>query len=186
MPLKIVIWILSTKSSKLYLDPISVILSICVRRSSNNINTHRNRLSEPLVNSPTTTMSRVWPTYSGFCCTEQLLMVSVTMSTGTSLQGYYPWKNVQKSDLWPMGKTAEFLLEELLVVRMVPDRHFRSGSGPKPNRCQTGGPGCQYTRTVNSGTVQSKSLYPSEMRRLLAGCPAGPCIDSYMALVAVW
>jgi len=30
-----------------------------------------------------------------------------------------------------------------LVLAMVPDRHFGSGSGSKPNRCQIGGPGRQ-------------------------------------------
>jgi len=30
-----------------------------------------------------------------------------------------------------------------LVLAMVPDRHFGSESGSKPNRCQISGPGCQ-------------------------------------------
>jgi hypothetical protein len=30
-----------------------------------------------------------------------------------------------------------------LVLATVPDRHFGSGSGSKPNRCQIGSPGCQ-------------------------------------------
>jgi hypothetical protein len=30
-----------------------------------------------------------------------------------------------------------------LVLATVPDRHFGSGSGSEPNRCQIGGPGCQ-------------------------------------------
>ena len=41
-----------------------------------------------------------------------------------------------------------------IVLAAVPDRHFGSGSGSKPNPCQIGGPGCQQTRTVNSVTVQ--------------------------------
>ena len=30
-----------------------------------------------------------------------------------------------------------------LVLAMVPDRHFESGSGSKLNHCQIGGRGCQ-------------------------------------------
>jgi hypothetical protein len=48
-----------------------------------------------------------------------------------------------------------------VVLATVPDRHFGSGSGSKLNRCQIGGPGCQHTRTVNSGTVRCKSPNPS-------------------------
>jgi hypothetical protein len=31
----------------------------------------------------------------------------------------------------------------ILVLVMVPNRHFGAGSGSKRNRCQIGGPGCQ-------------------------------------------
>ena len=41
-----------------------------------------------------------------------------------------------------------------VVLATVPDRLFGSGSGPNPNRGQIAGPGCQSTRTVNSGTVR--------------------------------
>jgi len=41
-----------------------------------------------------------------------------------------------------------------IVLAMVPVRHFRSGCGSNPNRCQIGGPGRQYTRTVNSGKIR--------------------------------
>jgi len=40
-----------------------------------------------------------------------------------------------------------------VVLAMVPDRHFGSGSGSQPNRCEIGGPGRPYTRTAHSGTV---------------------------------
>jgi len=40
-----------------------------------------------------------------------------------------------------------------LVLATVPDRHIRSGSGSKPNRCQIGHPACQKTRSVHFGTV---------------------------------
>jgi len=57
------------------------------------------------------------------------------------------------------------------------------GTGSEPNRCQIGGPGCQYTRTVNSGPVRCKSPNPSELGRLSAGRPAGPSVDLYNVLV---
>jgi len=46
-----------------------------------------------------------------------------------------------------------------------------------------GGLGRQYTRTVNSGTVRWTFHNPSELGGLSAGCPAGPSVDSYNALV---
>jgi len=33
--------------------------------------------------------------------------------------------------------------ERRLALATVPDCHFRTGSGSKPNRCQIGGPGHQ-------------------------------------------
>jgi hypothetical protein len=36
---------------------------------------------------------------------------------------------------------AESTLGSYLVLETVPDRDFGSGSGSKPNCCQTGGPG---------------------------------------------
>ena len=59
----------------------------------------------------------------------------------------------------------------------------RSGYGSDPTHFLIGGTGCQYTRTVNSGTVRWKSHNPSELCELAAGCPAGPSVDSYNALV---
>ena len=70
-----------------------------------------------------------------------------------------------------------------IVLATVPDRHFGSGSGSELNRCQIGGPGCQYTRTVNSGLVRCNSPNPSELGRLSAGRPAGPSVDLYNVLV---
>jgi len=71
-----------------------------------------------------------------------------------------------------------------VVLATVPDRHFGSGSGSKPNRCQIGGPGSiQQTRTVNSGTVRCKCPNPSGLGVLSAGHPAGPSVDLYNVLV---
>jgi len=70
-----------------------------------------------------------------------------------------------------------------LVLATVPDRHFRSGSGSEPNRCQIGRWGCQHTRTVDSGTVRCKSPNPSGLGGLSAGRTAGPSVDLYNVLV---
>jgi len=70
-----------------------------------------------------------------------------------------------------------------LVLATVPDHHLGSGSGSEPNRCKIGGPGFQYTRTVNSGLVRCKSPNPSELGGLSAGRPAGPSVDLYNVLV---
>jgi len=40
-------------------------------------------------------------------------------------------------------KVAMVLERMEVVLATVPDRHFGSGSGSKPNRCQIGGPGRQ-------------------------------------------
>ena len=70
---------------------------------------------------------------------------------------------------------------------MVPDCRFGSGSGPEPKGYQMSGPGCQYTPTGISGTVQGKSHNLSELGGLSVGSPAGPSVDSFDALVsAVW
>jgi len=41
-----------------------------------------------------------------------------------------------------------------LVLATVLEGHFGSGSGSNLNRCQSGGPGCQLTWTINLGTVR--------------------------------
>jgi len=69
-----------------------------------------------------------------------------------------------------------------VVLAMVLDRHFGSGSRSEPSRCQIGGPGCQSTRTVDSGTVPSTSPYPSEQGGLSAGCTVGPVVSTYNML----
>jgi hypothetical protein len=69
-----------------------------------------------------------------------------------------------------------------LVSTTVPDCHFGSGSRLEPNCRQIGGPGPQFTETVNSGMVQSICPYPSELRRSSAGPPAGPFLNTYTAL----
>jgi len=70
-----------------------------------------------------------------------------------------------------------------VVLATVPDRHFGSGSVSEPNRCQIGGPGCQHTRSVDSGTVRCKSPNPSGLGGLSAGRTAGPSVDLYNVLV---
>ena len=70
-----------------------------------------------------------------------------------------------------------------VVLATVPDRHFGSRSGSEPNHCQIGGPGCQHTRTVDSGTVRCKSPNPSGLGGLSAGRTAGPSVDLYNVLV---
>ena len=70
-----------------------------------------------------------------------------------------------------------------LVIAMVADHYFRSGFSSKPNRCQTGGPGYQYTLIINSGTVEWQFTNPSQLGRLLVAHPVGPSLDSYEALV---
>ena len=69
------------------------------------------------------------------------------------------------------------------MLATVPDRHFGSGSGSEPIRCQIGGPGGQHTRTVNSGMVRCKSPNPSGLGGLSAGRPAGPSVDLYNVLI---
>ena len=69
-----------------------------------------------------------------------------------------------------------------LVLATVSDRHFGYGSESKANRCQLGGPGRQYTRTAQSGTVPWITPNPSELSGLSAGRPVGPSIDSHKAL----
>ena len=66
---------------------------------------------------------------------------------------------------------------------MVPDRHFGSGSGSEPNRCQIGCAGCQHTQTVNSSTVRCKSPNPAGLGELSVGRPVGPSVDLYNVLV---
>jgi hypothetical protein len=68
------------------------------------------------------------------------------------------------------------------VIATVQDCHFGSGSGLEPNRHQIGSPGRQYTRTVNSGTVQTKSPHPSELGGSSVRPPAGPFVNIYTAL----
>jgi len=66
-----------------------------------------------------------------------------------------------------------------VVLAMVPDLHFTSGSRSKSISFLIGGPSCRSTRTVNSDTVRWQTPNPSEWGGLSAGRPAGPSIDSY-------
>jgi len=66
---------------------------------------------------------------------------------------------------------------KMLVLEMVRDCHFESGSSLDLHCHQIGSLGCQYTPTVISGTVGWKYLNPSELSGLSAGCPAGPSVD---------
>ena len=62
------------------------------------------------------------------------------------------------------------------------DRHFGCGYGSEPNQSQICGPGCEYTRTVDSGTVPSRSPYPAAFGGFSAGCTAGPSVNPYYML----
>jgi hypothetical protein len=63
-------------------------------------------------------------------------------------------------------KHKKFTKPMRLVLAMVPDSSFGSGTGSEPNRCQFGSLGRHITRTVNSGTVRWKST--TRLNR--AGC----------------
>jgi len=74
-----------------------------------------------------------------------------------------------------------------LVLAAVLDRWFRTRSRSEVNHCPIGGPGCQYTRILNLGTIRWQSPNPSDFGGIAVGYPAGPSVDSYIALVfAVW
>jgi hypothetical protein len=76
-----------------------------------------------------------------------------------------------------------FMIKLEVVLAMVADRQFGSGSGSDPNRWHIGGPGCQNTRTVDSGTVRCKSPNLSGLGRLSVGRAARPSVDLYNVLV---
>jgi len=76
-----------------------------------------------------------------------------------------------------------FARELDILLAMIPDRRFGSGSRPKPPDCDSAGQGSAYTRTVNAGMVQWKSPNLSAMSRLSVGRSADPSVDSYNALV---
>jgi len=70
-----------------------------------------------------------------------------------------------------------------LGLATVQDSHCGSRSRSELNSSQIGSPRCQFTQTVNSGTVQWKSPIPSELGGLSVGHPAGPYVDLYNVLV---
>jgi len=80
------------------------------------------------------------------------------------------------------ASAGHFHTEPTVVLATILDRHFGSGSGSKPNRCQNGSPGRQKTRTAHLVTVPWKTPNPSELGGLSAGRPAGPSLDSYKAV----
>ena len=69
------------------------------------------------------------------------------------------------------------------MIGPVPDRNLGSASGSEQNCCQIGCPGCQSSRTVNSGMVRWKSPSPSGLGGLLLGHSASPSVNLYNALV---
>ena len=80
-------------------------------------------------------------------------------------------------------ETSSMVKHLLIVLATVQQWRFGSEYGSEPTRSQIGGLGRHYTRTVNSGTVRWTSHNASELGGLSAGCPAGPSVDSYNALV---
>lgn len=50
-----------------------------------------------------------------------------------------------------------------LVLATVLDHHIGAGSGLKPNHRKSGCHGCQYTETIESGTVRWRSPNESEL-----------------------
>jgi len=70
-----------------------------------------------------------------------------------------------------------------VVLAIIPNRRFGTGSGSEPNRCWIGSFCSQSMQTVHSCMVQWKCPKPSELGGWSAGRPAGPSVDSYNALV---
>lgn len=66
-----------------------------------------------------------------------------------------------------------------IVLATVVDGHFASGSGSEPNWSQIGGLGRKLIRTVNWGTIELASPYPSQLGGFSPGCPAGPSVNTY-------
>jgi len=67
------------------------------------------------------------------------------------------------------------------LLATVSDGQCSWESRLKPKYCQIGIQGCQYTWTVNSDSVGSKSSNPSELGRLSASRSACPFVDTYKA-----
>jgi len=70
-----------------------------------------------------------------------------------------------------------------VVLATIPDSWCESGSRSKLTCCKIGYPGCQYTQTVNLGTVLWVSSNQSELGGLSECRPVGASVDSYNALV---
>jgi len=67
------------------------------------------------------------------------------------------------------------------------DRHFGSVYGSEPNLSQIGGPGRQYTQTVDFGRFPSTFPYPSELGGFSADFIAGSSVHWYNILAfAIW
>lgn len=64
----------------------------------------------------------------------------------------------------------------------IPDHHYTSTFRSKPNLCQFGSPGCQYTRTANSDMFHWYCPTQFDLGRLSTDCPACPSKYSYKAL----
>jgi len=98
---------------------------------------------------------------------------------------YRDWEII--SQILPPIRLEYLPLECLLahlVLAMDPEHRFGSGheSGLEPNRQQILNLGRQYTRTVNSSTVQWSAPNPSSLGWLSAGCAAGLSVQSYNGL----
>jgi len=94
---------------------------------------------------------------------------------GTSWK--FPWNCTVKQAGSKPSSTIKSNLPTVL------DCHFWTGSGPELNCYQVGRPGCQFTQTINWGTVQCKSPNSSELSGLSEGRPVSPSVDSYNVLL---
>jgi len=108
-------------------------------------------------------------------CDIKLPLVLGKWSTGNLNENKCPciWFPKNRNFVW-MFKHLRWR-----VLAMVLDSHFRSGSRSEQNLWKIGSLGCQYTWTVNSGTVGLKSPYSCEVGRM----SVGPSVDLYNVVV---
>ena len=109
----------------------------------------------------------IWSFASDAICRDKSLKVLQALSAGSLTNRALGWagetqcicmtrvcRNLASYDYYLVYKSLmAFAIVWGLVLALVPDHHFWSGSGAKLNRFEIGSPGFQSTQTVNSGTV---------------------------------